>query len=206
MKPIIPGLVLALVLTGCATTPGPDEAAANNLSIPKYAVWQFKGRVSLTREEQGWHGSLNWREASGRYRLDLSGPLGQGALQIDGGGDTVRLKTANGEEHTAQDVDQLIASVTGWHLPVTGIRFWIRGIPAPGVEARVLTDERGRLRHLEQAGWDINYERYQRVAGRDWPTKMRLTTADISVRLVVDEWILSASLDPQHPDASITAP
>ena len=44
--------------------------------------WQFRGRVSLTRGEEGWHAGVNWQEDAGIYDLMLSGPLGQGAVQV----------------------------------------------------------------------------------------------------------------------------
>lgn len=160
--------------------------------IEAYPVWQFRGRVSLTQGEQGWHASLNWREASGHYRLNLAGPLGQSAMQLDGDGDGVRLRTANGEELTARDADALVESAIGWQFPVTGIRYWVRGVPAPAAPAQAFTDENGRLARLLQSGWDIRYNRFQHVDGRDWPTRMHLAAGDISVRLVIDEWRLSA--------------
>jgi outer membrane lipoprotein LolB len=189
-------LLLLLLLGGCATAPVSDTGAVVSpaaLSIPQYKLWQFRGRVSLVRGEQGWHASLDWRETGGRYRLRLSGPLGQGALQVDGNGASVQLQTADGREYRAPDADTLVEQATGWQLPVAGIRYWVRGIPAPGVEARITTDQQGRLQHLQQSGWDIRYERYEEVDGRDWPTRLRLNTADIAIRMVVDQWTLSNS-------------
>jgi outer membrane lipoprotein LolB len=167
--------------------------------IEAYPVWQFRGRVSLTQGGQGWHASLNWREASGHYRLNLAGPMGQAAIQLDGDGDGVRLRTANGEELTARDADALVESATGWQFPVTGIRYWVRGVPAPAAGAQAFTDENGRLARLLQSGWDIRYNRFQNVDGRDWPTRMHLAAGDISVRLVIDEWRLSAGGDVPDP-------
>jgi outer membrane lipoprotein LolB len=170
--------------------------------IEAYPVWQFRGRVSLTQGEQGWHASLNWREVSGHYRLNLAGPLGQATIQLDGDRDGVRLRTANGEELTARDADALVESATGWQFPVTGIRYWVRGVPAPADPAQAFTDDNGRLARLLQSGWDIRYNRFQNVDGRDWPTRMHLAAGDISVRLVIDEWRLSAGGDvPGSTDA-----
>ena len=197
----IAGLILLLLLAGCATKPPreADRAAAFEPSALRYAVWQFKGRVSLIKGEQGWHASLNWRESAGRYRLDLSGPLGQGAVRVDGDGAGVRLQTADGRDYVAQDADALVQSVTGWHFPVAGIRYWVRGVPVPEEQAVINTDRNGRLVHLVQAGWDITYDRFQDLDGRAWPTRLRLSTADISVRLVVDEWTLGDAPDGGLP-------
>lgn len=190
-------LIPVLYLAGCATAPvDSGKRAFPGPGIEAYPVWQFKGRVSLIQGEQGWHASLNWREASGRYRLNLAGPMGQAAMQLDGDRDGVRLRTANGEERSAQDADALVKSATGWQFPVAGIRYWVRGVPAPAAEAaQVSTDEYGRLARLQQSGWDIRYSRFKHVAGRDWPTRMQLVAGDISVRLVIDEWQLSSGGD-----------
>jgi outer membrane lipoprotein LolB len=191
---LVPVLILVIYLAGCATVPvGAGKGAfPPGPGIDNYPVWQFRGRVSLMQGEQGWHASLNWSEASGHYRLNLAGPMGQAALQLDGDGDGVRLRTASGEELVAGDADALVESATGWQLPVAGIRYWVRGVPAPAAEAQVFTDANGRPARLLQSGWDIRYSRFQNLEGRDWPTRMQLAAGDISVRLVIDEWRLTA--------------
>ena len=190
-SPGLYGLLLLLAVAGCATRQAREVAPTTlDLSSPRYAIWQIRGRVSLIKGEQGWHASLNWREDAGRYRLDLSGPLGQGALRIEGDETGVRLQTADGHDYIARDADVLVRTVTGWQFPVAGIRYWVRGVPVPGVPAAVNTDAGGRLVHLVQSGWEIRYDRFQDLDGRAWPTRLRLTADDISVVLVVDEWTL----------------
>jgi outer membrane lipoprotein LolB len=197
------GLLLLLALAGCATQPAREPApTVLDLSSPRYAIWQIKGRVSLIKGEQGWHASLNWRDDAGHYRLDLSGPLGQGAVRVEGDDTSVRLQTADGRDYVSQNADALVQTVTGWQFPVAGIRYWVRGVPVPGEQAVVDTDDSGRLVHLVQSGWDIRYDRYQDLEGRAWPTRLRLTADDISVRLVVDEWTLGDAPAGASPKAA----
>jgi outer membrane lipoprotein LolB len=207
-SPGLYGLLLLLALTGCATHPAREPApTVLDLSSPRYAIWQLKGRVSLIKGEQGWHASLNWREDAGRYRLDLSGPLGQGAVRIEGDDTSVRLQTADGREYVSRNADALVQTVTGWQFPVAGIRYWVRGVPVPGEQAVVDTDASGRLVHLVQSGWDIRYERFQDLEGRAWPTRLRLTADDVSVLLVVHEWTLGdAPADVAPKAASAPSP
>jgi outer membrane lipoprotein LolB len=196
-------LLLMLALAGCATPPAREAApTAPDLASARYANWQIRGRVSLIKGDQGWHASLNWREDGGRYRLDLSGPLGQGALRLEGDAAGVRLQTADGRDYRAQDADALVRSTTGWEFPVDGIRYWVRGVPVPGQPAAVKTDADGRLVSLAQSGWDIRYDRFQDVDGRAWPTRLQLTTDDLSVRLVVDQWTLGAAPAGAAPNAA----
>lgn len=187
--------LIALAASGCASLP-PVEVGQlpPDVAFPGYDSWQFRGRVSLTRGEEGWHAGVNWQEEAGVYDLRLSGPLGQGAVQVKGTQGLVRLTAANGRVIIANDADALVADVTGWRFPVSGIRYWVRGLPAPAPQpqAVISRDEAGRLQRLEQSGWDIRYTRFQSADGWNWPTRLRLTTDELVVRLVIDEWILPA--------------
>lgn len=183
------GLLAVLLLAGCATTPllerGQSAAALDG--------WQLMGRVSLTRGEEGWHASLNWQQQGEHFYLKISGPLGQGGFQLNGDDRGVVLVDADGKTFAAEDADVLLLQVTGWQLPITGLRYWIRGLPAPGAgEAQTRKDDSGRLNRLVQAGWTINYNRYQIVDDISLPDKLQLLRDDIAVRIVVDKWELGA--------------
>jgi len=182
-------LLAVLLLAGCATTPVPrsSESAAG------LSAWQLNGRVSLTRGEEGWHASLHWQQQADRFFLKISGPLGQGGFQLSGDSRGVVLVDADGQTFAARDADALLQQVTGWQLPVTGLRYWIRGLPVPGAAAaQVRQDDAGRLSHLDQSGWAVNYDRYQIVNSISLPGKLKLVHDDISVRIVVDKWELGA--------------
>lgn len=181
------GLLAVLLLAGCTTTPAPRSST----SAATLSVWQFNGRVSLTRGEEGWHAGLHWQEQAGSFYLRVSGPLGQGGFQLNGDARGVVLVDADGQTFAAQDADSLLVQVTGWQLPVTGLRHWIRGLPEPAAgETQATRDDTGQLRRLEQSGWTIDYQRYQVVDGISLPAKLRLAREDIAVRIVIDQWQL----------------
>ena len=198
--------LIVLAATGCATLSPVDTGQLPAGEFPDYANWQFRGRVSLTRGEEGWHAGVKWREEAGLYDLRLSGPLGQGAIQVTGREGLVRLTAANGQVIIANDADALVADVTGWQFPVRGIRYWVRGLPAPAPQppAVISRDEAGALQRLQQSGWDIEYTRFEHIDGWNWPTRMRLTNEELVVRLVIDDWVLPvpvAGTAPTPPDA-----
>ena len=180
------GLFFILLLTGCAATP----ALKSSRSAAEFTDWQLNG----THGDQGWHASLLWQERSDGFQLKLSGPLGQGGFQLAGDERGVMLVDAEGNSSFARDGDALLLQATGWHLPVVGMRYWVRGLPVPDIEARPVYDELGRMSHLEQSGWTINYQRYQLVEGAAVPSKMQLVRDDISVRLVIRQWQLGPSV------------
>jgi len=181
------GLLAVLLLAGCATTPVPGSSQ----SAAAITAWQLNGRVSLTRGEEGWHAGLYWQEQPDAFYLKVSGPLGQGGFQLNGDDRGVVLVDADGQTFTARDADALLVQVTGWRLPVRGLRYWIRGLPEPAIgKARLTRDDAGQLVRLEQSGWTVNYQRYQSVGGVLLPDKLQLLHADIAVRIIVDQWEL----------------
>ncbi|MGB5305384.1 MAG: lipoprotein insertase outer membrane protein LolB [Gammaproteobacteria bacterium] len=196
---LIRACCLVLLLTGCAAVPVTETARSGRTYSPAHAAvenWSFNGRVSLQRGEEGWHAGLTWQEHSGAYRLKVIAPLGQEAFQLTGGTAAgVVLQTAAGQRYMAPDADRLLAETTGWDLPVSGLRYWVRGMPAPNTDSTITTDGQARLVRLSQSGWDINYIKYQLVDGDYWPAKLHLSAADVKVRLIIDQWQLK-SADP----------
>ncbi len=182
-------LSAGLLLAGCAVTPTSESTGQYGEKSPAaISDWQLSGRFSLTRQDQGWHASLFWQERGDQYQLKISGPLGQGAFRLRGDADGVLLEQSDGQTLAARDAEALLYQATGWHLPVSGLRYWIRGLPVPESHAQASRDAQGRLTRLEQAGWVITYSRFELIDGVYWPIKLRLVRADISLRLVIDNW------------------
>jgi outer membrane lipoprotein LolB len=187
-------LLLALLLAGCAAVP--TVTPQHPEAIAELDRWAFNGRVSLTREETGWHAALTWREYAGEYDLRVTGPLGQGAFELSGNAAGVMLVDADSRTFTARDADALLRHVTGWTLPVSGMHYWVRGLAVPGVDAQVVQDAAGLVSRLDQSGWVIRYDRYQPVDGLLLPGRLRMEQDNVSVRLVIDEWQLHIADPP----------
>ena len=186
------GFFLILLLSGCAATP----LLESSRSAAEFSDWQLQGRIALTHGDQGWHASLLWQQQAMSYQLKVSGPLGQGGFQLAGDEAGVVLVDAEGNSSFAYDGDALLLQVTGWQLPVTGLRYWVRGLPVPDVEASRVYDKSGQLSRLEQSGWRIDYQRYQLVEGAAMPSKLQLEREGIRVRLVIKQWQLGPAVAP----------
>lgn len=186
-------LLLILLLSGCAAVPPPLPPGVEPVTDAERAAithWQFQGRISLTRGEQGWHAGLDWETRPELYRLQVSGPLGQGALLLTGNDDGVTLVDGEGRVYMATDAEGLLLQVAGWRLPVSGMQYWVRGLAVPHVPFEAARDARGRPLELEQSGWKISYQRYQEVAGSAWPAKIRMEHDELILRLVIHQWQL----------------
>jgi outer membrane lipoprotein LolB len=139
--------------------------------------------------DDGWSASLRWRQSDDDYRIHLSGPFGQGAVRIEGSAAAVVLRTADGRERRAATPEKLIAAELNAEVPVSLLRFWILGRPAPAPEVKELQlDEAGRLQRLAQAGWLITYQEYAAHDAGDLPKRLRIEHGQTAVRFVLSSW------------------
>ena len=181
--PLAVPLVLVLLLTGCTPAPVVRDALFVPLELP---VWTARGRVALFAEGEGWHAGFEWRQQGEDLTLTLNGPFGQGALRLLQVQGRVRLIDGQGAVREAESVESLVAGATGVALPVSGLRYWLLGRPAPDRPHRWLEGE--AWPRLEQDGWTIDYRVLADVGGHRLPTRIRLVRPGMKLKLVIDAW------------------
>jgi outer membrane lipoprotein LolB len=167
--------------------------AAREQQLAALQAWTLRGRISVRSDDQAWHGTIYWRQQDERYDLKLIAPLGQGTVSVQGGPGGVVLRLPSGEERQAVDPEQLLFQTLGLRLPLSGLRYWVKGLPEPAQRMQGLWDVDGRLVTLNQPGWDISYRGYVREGPYDLPAKVFLDSGTVSVRLVVESWKLGAT-------------
>lgn len=188
-------LGLAALLAACAVTPprgapGDAERAwrTRQAALTALTDWSFTGRIGITLGDQGWHASLYWRQQAESYDIQISGPLGQGVGMLHGGPEGVLLRTSDHKERRAMDAESLLYAQFGWWVPVSGLRYWLRGLPDPQQAAQTTLDDNGRLTQLQQAGWEIRFTRYAQLADLALPDRLTLSNDRMKVKLIVDAW------------------
>jgi len=194
-------LIIGTVLLSACTTLGEVKTSSpeaerqwvtHQQDLAQFRSWVISGRLGIQTEDEGWHVSFRWQQGNAElYHINLSGPLGQESAELQGTAHGVTLLLSDGHSVSAMDPDELLARQFGWHLPVKGLYYWVRGLPMPHAAETHALDGQGRLYWLKQAGWHISYRRYGDVAGKAFPTKIYLDSPQVKVRLVIDEWTLS---------------
>jgi outer membrane lipoprotein LolB len=184
----------ALLLAGCSGGPvKPDldrQAAqqawtAHAAALTQINQFTLSGRLA---SGAGVSGTLNWQQqADGSFNMHLSGPLGAGAMTINGTEKLVHVKTSKGE-YSSADPQALIYRQTGWTLPIAGLRWWVLGLPSPRSASHVELDGAGRAMSIDQDGWHLAYSEYQEVDGRMLPRRFDATSGEARVKLVADRW------------------
>lgn len=194
-----PALVvfIALLLTACARQPvqlpGPDRASlwsAHRASLAGLQDWRFRGRIGVRLEKEAWSATLSWRETRDTYTLRVIAPLGRGTFELSGTAAGVELRTADNRLLHAADPESLLRENLGWQLPVSGLRWWVRGLPRPGAKTdRLDVNDEGRVNGLVQDGWQVDYQDYRPHGELTLPGRLSLENGAVRVRIVVNEWL-----------------
>lgn len=187
-------LIIAVV-SGCATRP-PVDISHRNASwdthrdqLSKLTSWRASGRISVRLNNHAWSATLQWQQQQQKYFLRLIAPLGQGTYEITGNKTGVLLRTAKNKIYKANDPETLMQSNFGWSVPLTGLIYWIRGLPKPGTRTELLSlDDLGRITDLAQSGWRVSYSAYNETGGYDLPGRITLQNDKLKVRLVIKNW------------------
>ena len=197
----VPGLrgallaLAVLVLTACAARPPapvvedpPGAFEAHRALVQTLDPWSLTGRLALDTDGQQWHTNMRWRQSGEAFDIRLFGPFGRDAGHVQGDEHGAMLRSSDGERFAADDVDRLVADGLGWRLPVSGMRYWVTGLPEPGTPYQPQYDDAGRLARLEQSGWTVEFQRYRNSPAPALPDRLELTYGDIRLRVLVDQW------------------
>ncbi|MBS63192.1 lipoprotein insertase outer membrane protein LolB [Salinisphaera sp.] len=198
MKKLLILLLAAAVLSGCAIIRKPAETEAGVVDAAAWAehrqaltdfdVWSLQGRVA-TGQLLGWTGNLSWRQQGETFDVRLSGPLGAGGFRAQGSlEDSVVIQTKD-ERFVTTEPDALVERTLGWTFPLEPLRFWARGLPAPGDYDRISVNAQGRMISLEQNGWALSLPEYVEPENMPAvPRRIVLDNGETRIRLVVDRW------------------
>lgn len=187
-------LLFLTFLSGCATVQRPPEGAEARWEQRRHRLlalqeWGLTGRVAIRTELETWALSLRWRQHGSRFDVMLVAPFGQGSARLEGDDGEVTLRSSRlAGPVRADDPQRLLEETLGWEIPVDALRYWVRGLPAPGGSDELRLDEEGRMVHLLQGGWEVEVGRYVREGALSLPRRVFLSRAGDSVRLVVERW------------------
>lgn len=211
LRTVLLALACAGVLAACATAPRAPaplpmlDAAAQaraeaaqqvrTQALAAIPAWHLEGRASITRGRDGGSGRIEWRQDGEAFEVSLAAPVTRQSwrLSADPGGGA-RLEGLEGGTRAGSDAEALLYDATGLVVPVDALGAWLRGVPADPARhgpARLHFGEDLLPLRLEQAGWRIDYQRWQVPGDTNAPAlplRIDARRGDAGVRLVVDRW------------------
>lgn len=196
-------VLLTILMVGCAgdvvkdrQVPEDQSAAAikdRQNDLQKINGWLLKGRIAYQAGNEGWTATLHWAQDQDLYNLRLIAPLGQGSYELRGNDNRVLLMTSKNELLSATDPEQLLLNNMGWRVPLTGMTYWVRGLPEPDREiSNIVRDEDGRITDMEQSGWRISFLRYTEGREPELPEKIFMQNDRFKLRLVIQDWKIAS--------------
>lgn len=178
-------IFLILWLTACSTAPvhqepGYSRAAARSLNVSD--PWSLQGRLSVADANDSWQAEIFWDHQPGIDQIKLAGPVGQGAVAIHLTKDFVTLSRGNGVVESSDRPEEFISRQVGLYVPIKSLRYWVIGLPMPD---QAFDEIVGGFR---QAGWLIDYQQMQTVAGKSMPRKVTVKNDQVKLKLFIDQW------------------
>ncbi|WP_372749392.1 lipoprotein insertase outer membrane protein LolB [Litorivivens sp.] len=171
--------LMALIVAACGSTP-------KQAPLDESGYWSVQGRVGLWAHGEQESANFNWQDCNDRYRIRLSGPLGVGTTIIYGDAQQVSLHRGGDPEVTADSPEALLASL-GWVMPVSALRYWLRGLPDPDAPHQQHPQEAGSATELTQYGWTIQYQPSSERAER-----ITLESDNVRLKWMLRDWQANA--------------
>lgn len=187
-----------MLLSGCAAQPSrpvlpPLLLAADwptrRAQLQSREDFELRGRVAAAAGEQGFSAGLHWLQDSARGVIRLDGPLGVGGLVIEVDGESLQLATSRGERLDDAAARRELERQLGFELPLSALRYWVRGVPQPGVPAQeAVAVSAPQLETLEQSGWRVTYGEYSSGDMAGWPRRLVVEREGARLKLLIERW------------------
>lgn len=188
------GALLAMLLSGCATTDYHANHAAQlhpeNQALSELDSWKINAKLGIRTASEAQSIQLLWQQQGEKYQLKLNGPLGFGSAYIEG--DRNQAKIQKNIQSLAASPQQLAMQLTGIPLPLTALSWWIKGLLSPDYPAtNINRTQTGKLEDFQQAGWHISILDYAKTDQYWMPKKIAGRQGGISFKLVISRWDFS---------------
>lgn len=151
------------------------------------ANWQMEGRLAIHSAKDSWVANLSWRHRNGEEILSLSGPLGQGAIEIKISERLLSINRGDRVERYLDWTDEFVTQQLGVYVPVRALRYWVMGLPQ--VDVIALDEENG----FSQLGWLVEFKQMQLVGKNNtsMPRKIVIANDSAKLKLIINQWVLN---------------
>ena len=189
---LVGALVLLFGLSGCTGLSTSVDTQPDWLEhksrLENMTHWTASGKIALRTPDKSESGSLFWQQKGDATHLRLSGPMGLSATTVDSDGENLEIR--QGKDYSRWPVAQYEEEYAGWNLPLNALPHWLKGVPDPELPVeQLILDTAGQLPQvIQQQGWTVTYESFERFDGQQLPTRMRLSRDDTNARIILRDW------------------
>ena len=164
--------------------------AGRQQALLEFDSWDVHARAALKLESGVYNIGIRWQRQAETSTILLEAPFGQGVFRIES--DAVgkyRLRLLDGRVFEDSSAEALLEKMIGWSLPISGLDYWIRGLPRPGSDYSHRLDEGGRARSINQDQWSIGYlDYFARQENLQLPRRVKLVSDNVTLKLIIERW------------------
>lgn len=190
-------LLAACLLAACAPTPirSPDAhllgaQTAREHQLAGKTHWILRARLAISADGDGGSGTLVWQRDRDGFEFIVRAPVTGRSFRLEGGPHGARLEGLEQGVVTGTDARTLLQRTLGWGVPMAQLRYWVRGMRAPGHAAELVFGDNGLPLRLVQSGWTIEYRNWYEDTTPPLPRRVFANRGDDHVRLVITHWSL----------------
>jgi outer membrane lipoprotein LolB len=187
-------LIVSLI-SACAQLPEIDAGLKSQLwlehqlAVGEIQSWNVKARVAVKNDKGSGTVTLLWDQFISNYEIRFITPLGQGTYILTGAPDGVVMKGPKNKIMMADTAEQILREGLGWDVHLKGLKYWVRGLPEPGINySELLLDEKGRLSNMEQSGFNVSVSRYTEQDGVSLPEKLTIKSDGLKLKVIIQSW------------------
>lgn len=184
------------LLAGCRTVPpavvvGPGADAPwpqQRAALEKLDRYGLNGRVAVAANGQGFSAGMRYSQLPRGSSLALDGPLGIGGIRVELDGQEFQVATSRGEKLDGDAARAELERRLGFALPLTELRWWLLGIPAPGEATLDQDGGDGEIRGFRQGGWQVSITARAPGLGFALPRRLTAEREGTRLKLLVERW------------------
>ena len=192
MKTVSILFLFALLLTGCAQRPAPQNITwrAHQQQLESLTNWSLSGKVAVITPEERHSLNIHWQQFEDDFHITLTTFLGATILDIKKTKLRTQVTNSNGELFLGQDAEALIKRLSGLVIPIAALQQWIKGNPQ---NAFYQLDDNNQLTSLvsiepKATPWSVNYQQYTNISGINLPLKLQLKQLNLHLKFVISDW------------------
>lgn len=184
-------LIFSTLLSACALfRQENDRVALTGVQQSLYTLksWRMDGRIGVKTDARAWQANLFWEHDSVQDRVRVSGPFSQGLLSIVIQKDLILINMGDGRTELSHDPEVLLRENLGFFVPLSSLRYWILGIPDPGLPYTSVYGNDGSWGGFQQLGWSIVLDQRLDIGARILPKRMFVQGSGVRLKIIADNW------------------
>ncbi|XQW86147.1 lipoprotein insertase outer membrane protein LolB [Thalassotalea piscium] len=194
-------IIMVLLISSCSSTPDNNNASlGTNYTLKNRTSflttinnWQVKGKIAFIEGKEKKSASLFWQNhpRNQSEQLKLTTYLGINVLDVNLNNG---IYTVNVDKKTYKDtdIDYILYSLSGFHLPSKALKSWIKAIPFTK-DDKIQYDSETQLpvsitSHYANTTWKIRYNEYDNVNTVPLPKRLTIKQNNLTIKIIINQW------------------